>query len=78
MSSIDNSNIISNSGNSLFEKEYYYLNGNSLRTVKIYFADLFRDKSKLNKQNIDNYYENIIDKITKYLLKNSFIKEEKM
>ena len=78
MSSIDNSSIITNGGSSLFEKEYYYLNGNSLRTVKIYFADLFRDKSKLNKQNIDNYYENMIDKITKYLLKNSFIKEEKM
>ena len=77
MSSIDNSNIISNSGNSLFEKEYYYLNGNSLRTVKIYFADLFRDKSKLNKQNIDNYYENMMDKIIKYLSKNSLINEEK-
>ena len=77
MSSIDNSNIISNSGNSLFEKEYYYLNGNSLRTVKIYFADLFRDKSKLNNQYIDNYYENMMDKIIKYLSKNSLINEEK-
>ena len=79
MSSIDNSNIIvNNNGDSLFEKEYYYMDGNSMRTIKIYFANFFRDKSNLSKQQIDNYYENMIDKITKYLSKNSLFNEENL
>ena len=78
MSSIDNSNIIINNGDSLFEKEYYYMDGNSMRTIKIYFANFFRDKSNLSKQQIDNYYENMIDKITKYLSKNCLFNEENL
>ena len=51
------------SEDSLFEKEYFYISGNDLRTIKIYFTNIFRKENKLNqmekneKHKIDtNYY----------------------
>ena len=37
------------------------MDGNNMTTIKIYFANFFRDKSNLSKQQIDNYYENMIN-----------------
>ena len=34
---------------SLFDKEYYFLNENDVRTIKIYFTNLFRKDCDLNK-----------------------------
>ena len=68
-------NIISE--NSLFEKEYYYMNGNNTKTIKLYFTNLFRDNCKLNNQTTNIYCEYLSKKIFKYLSKNSLFNEEK-
>ena len=54
----EGSNTLSNfaNENSLFDKEYYYMSGNIIRTIKIYFTHLFRRNCELNKKNkkLDN------------------------
>ena len=49
----EGSNTLSNfaNENSLFDKEYYYMSGNIIRTIKIYFTHLFRRNCELNKKN---------------------------
>ena len=69
----DNNNI---NENSLFEKEYYYLNGNNIKTIKFYFTNLFRDNSRYNKIKVNKYNEFMLNKIFKYLSKNSLFNEE--
>jgi hypothetical protein len=36
--------------NSLLDKEYYFADGNNLRSIKIYFTNLFRKECELNKK----------------------------
>ena len=70
-------NIINvNNENSLFEKEYYTMSGNSIKTIKIYFTNFFRENKKINKYKISNYYGNMLDKIVKYLSKNKLFNED--
>ena len=70
-------NIINvNNENSLFEKEYYTMTGNSIKAIKIYFTNFFRENKKINKYKISNYYGNMLDKIVKYLSKNKLFNED--
>ena len=71
-----NDNIIMNE-DSLFEKEYYYMKGNNIKTFKLYFTNLFRDNHKLIQiRKNDNYCKFMQNKIFKYLSKNSLFNEE--
>ena len=71
-----NDNIIMNE-DSLFEKEYYYMKGNNIKTFKLYFTNLFRDNHKLIQiRTNDNYCKFMQNKIFKYLSKNSLFNEE--
>ena len=63
--------------NSLFEKEYYYMSGNNIRTIKIYFTNLFRKNCMINLYNTSNYCDFLLDKIIKYLPKNALFNEDK-
>ena len=74
----DNNNDINKS--SLFEKEYYYMSGNDIRTIKFYFTHLFRKYCKLNENGQNNisayiYCEYMNKKVIEYLSKNSLFKE---
>ena len=74
ISFVDNNNI--NENNSLFEKEYCYLNANNIKTIKFYFTNLFRTNSKYNKIKAIKYNEFMLNKIFKYLSKNILFNEE--
>ena len=75
--SYSNDNIVTNE-ESLFEKEYYYMNGTNIKTIKLYFTNLFRNNCKLNHIKIkSNYCKFMQDKIFNYLSKNSLFTEEK-
>ena len=66
--------------NSLFDKEYYYMDGKQIRTIKIYFTNLFRKECELNKNsdnlqnkiNSDSYCEFVQNQLIRYIKKNSF------
>ena len=70
--------------NSLYDKEYYYMSGKDIRTIKIYFTNLFRKNCALNnsKENKDNklnsesYCEYIQDQLIRYLIKKSLFNDE--
>ena len=74
--SLTENNININNENSLFEKEYYSMSGNNIKTIKIYFTNLFRENKKINKYKISNYCGNMLDKIVKYLSKNKLFNED--
>lgn len=65
--------------NSLMDKEYLFVNGNILRTIKIYFTNLFRKDCELNKKekNIklkldsNSYCVYLKDQLINYLTKKS-------
>ena len=69
--------------NSLFDKEYYYMSGKDIRTIKIYFTNLFRKDCELNKNqddlsnriNSDSYCDFLQGQLIKYLRKNSLFNE---
>ena len=71
--------------NSLFDKEYYYISGKDIRTIKIYFTNLFRKDCQLNKNqdniinkiNSEEYCEYLQSQIIKYLSTNSLFNNEK-
>jgi hypothetical protein len=71
-----NDNIMMNE-DSLFEKEFYYMKGNNIKTFKFYFTNLFRDNHKLIqiKEN-SNYCKFMQNKIFKYLSKTSLFNDE--
>jgi hypothetical protein len=70
--------------NSLFDKEYYYMSGTDLRTIKIYFTNLFRKDCELNKNqknennkvNSDSYCKYLQDQLINYLTKKSLFNDE--
>ena len=70
--------------NSLFDKEYYYMSGKDIRTIKIYFTNLFRKDCELNKNqddlsnriNSDSYCDFLQGQLIKYLRKNSLFDED--
>jgi hypothetical protein len=70
-------NIVTNE-DSLFEKVYYYMIGNNIKSIKFYFTNFFRNNCKLNhiKTN-SNYCKFMQNKIFNYLTKNSLFTEEK-
>ena len=65
--------------NSLMDKEYFFINGNNLRTIKIYFTNLFRKDCEINKRenNINmkldsnSYCVYLQDQLINYLSKKS-------
>ena len=82
----DNCNdiIMQKDDNSLFDKEYYYMSGKDIRTIKIYFTNLFRKdcvlnrikKNKDNKLDSESYCEYIQDQLLRYLIKKSLFNDE--
>ena len=70
---------------SLFDKEYYYISGKIIRTIKIYFTNLFRKDCQLNKNqdnifnkiNSEEYCEYLQGQLIKYLRTNSLFNNEK-
>lgn len=70
--------------NSLFDKEYYNMSGNIIRTVKIYFTNLFRRDYELNqgsgnflfKINSDSYCDYLQEQLIKYLTRKSLFNDE--
>ena len=70
--------------NSLFDKEYYYMDGKQIRTIKIYFTNLFRKECELNKNsdnlqnkiNSDSYCEFVQNQLIRYIKKNSLFNDE--
>ena len=79
-----NDMIMQTDDNSLYDKEYYYMSGKDIRTIKIYFTNLFRKDCVLNnvKENKDNkldsgsYCEYIQDQLLRYLIKKSLFNDE--
>ena len=77
-------NEVNTSENSLFDKEYYYLNGNDIRTIKIYFTNLFRKEcelsrlqgNKYNQVNTDSYCQYLQDQLINYLNKNTLFNDD--
>ena len=67
---------------SLMDKEYFFVDGNNLRTIKIYFTNLFRKDCEINKRetNINmkldsnSYCVYLQDQILNYLSKKSLFK----
>ena len=65
--------------NSLMDKEYLFVNGNILRTIKIYFTNLFRKDCELNKKeknvklklDSNSYCVYLKDQLINYLIKKS-------
>ena len=86
MNNTDDENDLNNiiDQNSLFDKEYYYMSGKDIRTIKIYFTNLFRNDCELNKIqenlinkiNSDSYCEYLQGQLIKYLNKNSLFNDE--
>ena len=80
----DDSNDINNiiNENSLFDKQYYFMSGKEIRTIKIYFTNLFRKDCELNKSkkisiiNSESYCEFLQAQLIKYLIKNPLFNEE--
>ena len=72
------------SQNSLFDKEYYFMNGNDIRTIKIYFTNLFRKEcelnkiqgNKYNKVDTDSYCKYLQDQLINYINKNTLFNED--
>ena len=70
--------------NSFFDKEYYFTSGNDVRTIKIYFTNLFRKDCELNqiqnnsknKVNSALYCKYLQDQIINYLKKKSLFNDE--
>lgn len=74
----DSNNI--NELTSLFDKEYYTMSGNDLRTIKIYFTNLFRkDCSLSNEINPDarDYCDYLQEQLNNYLLNSILFEDEK-
>ena len=70
-------NIVINE-DSLFEKVYYYMIGNNIKSIKFYFTNFFRNNCKLNQiKTNSNYCKFMQNKIFNYLTKNSLFTEEK-
>ena len=65
--------------NSLVDKEYLFVDGNNLRTIKIYFTNLFRKDCELNKKeknmklrlDSNSYCVYLKDQLINYLVKRS-------
>ena len=53
--------------NSLLDKEYYFAEGNNLRSIKIYFTNLFRKECELNKKEKNSNYKIDSNTYCKYL-----------
>ena len=53
--------------NSLLDKEYYFSEGNNLRSIKIYFTNLFRKECELNKKEKNSNYKIDSNTYCKYL-----------
>ena len=70
--------------NSLFDKEYFSIDDNYIRTIKIYFTNLFRRDCELNaiqgfisnKVNSELYCQYLQDQLMNYLTKNSLFNDE--
>ena len=68
--------------NSLIDKEYYNMNGNVIRTIKIYFTNLFRRNCQLNRNNenfkinSESYLNYIQKQLIGYLTKKSLFNDE--
>jgi hypothetical protein len=68
--------------NSLIDKEYYNINGNVIRTIKIYFTNLFRRNCQLNRNNenfiinSESYFNYIQKQLIGYLTKKSLFNDE--
>ena len=79
-----NDMIMQTDDNSLYDKEYYYMSGKDIRTIKIYFTNLFRrdcvlnniKKNKDNKLDSESYCEYIQDQLLRYLIKKSLFNDE--
>jgi hypothetical protein len=84
MNVLEDFNDINTNENSLFDKEYYYLNGNDIRTIKIYFTNLFRKDcelsrlqgNKYNQVNTDSYCQYLQDQLINYLNKNTMFNDD--
>ena len=71
--------------NSLFDKEYYSIIGNDIRTIKIYFTNLFRKDCELNKGegnifnkiNSSKYCEFLQGQLINYLDKQTLFEDDK-
>ena len=69
---------------SLFDKEYYFLNENDIRTIKIYFTNLFRKDCDLNKTyenkynqvNTESYCQYLQDQILNYIKKSNLFNDD--
>ena len=61
---LDKDNLYDTEANSLVDKEYYSMTGNSIHTLKIYFTHFFRLDCELNRQNDKN--DNMILKSNHY------------
>ena len=65
---------------SLFDKEYYTMSGNDMRTIKIYFTNLFRKDCKLvNEINPEakDYCDFLQEQLNNYLLNSTLFEDEK-
>ena len=70
--------------NSLFDKEYYNMSGNIIRTIKIYFTNLFRRDCDLNqgsgnflfKINSESYCDYLQGQLIRYLTRKSLFNDE--
>ena len=76
---IDDNNEVNE--NSLFDKEYFCIDDNSIRTIKIYFTNLFRRNCELNaiqgnKVNSELYCQYLQDQLMNYLIKNTLFNDE--
>jgi hypothetical protein len=70
-----------NEVNSLYDKEYFSMDGNNIRTIKIYFTNLFRKECKLNSNdfsiNSKSYCKYLQGQLINYLIKKPLFKEDK-
>ena len=68
--------------NTLFEKEYYFMSGKDIRTIKIYFTNFFRKVCELNKKeentliNSETYCDYLQNQLIRYLKTDSLFKDE--
>lgn len=64
---------------SLFDKEYYTMSGNDIRTIKVYFTNLFRkDCTLTNELNPDarDYCDYLQEQLNNYLLNSTLFEDE--
>ena len=74
----DSNNI--NELTSLFDKEYYTMSGNDLRTIKIYFTNLFRKECSLSNEinpDAQDYCNYLQEQLNNYLLNSTLFEDEK-